>query len=103
MYAEPEIPKKRTLVVNGIVIDKFLTSDDLNECVDTLLKKNKISTLNVKSVIRHNSSAKSKEKRRRLRKNKDQHEILLSYYLKNPNWDKVMIQKLSDELGLSES
>ncbi len=43
---------------------------------------------NINKIIRHNSSAKSKEKKKRQRKNLDQHEILLSYFEKNPNWDK---------------
>jgi len=46
---------------------------------------------------------KPKEKRRRLRKNKDQNSILMGFYEKNPNWDKKVIQKLSDDLGLKES
>jgi len=71
-------------------------SDNLNECVDFLLRKQKIQNLNIKAIIRHNSSAKSKEKRRRMRKNKDQHLILLSQYEKNPNWEKNIIQRLSD-------
>jgi hypothetical protein len=29
---------------NGIVIDKILESDDLNECVASLLKKEKVCT-----------------------------------------------------------
>jgi len=63
--------KKKPLVVNGVVLDNFLASDNLNDCVDALLRKEKIQSMNFKSVIRHNSSAKSKEKRRRLRKNRE--------------------------------
>ena len=59
------------IVVNGVVVDKYMYSDNLNECVDFLLRKEKVLNLNVKSIIRHNSSAKSKEKRKRMRKNKD--------------------------------
>ena len=77
---EPSIvaPKKKPLVVNGVTVDDYMYSDNLNECVDFLLRKQKIQNLNVKAIIRHNSSAKSKEKRRRMRKNKDQHLILLA-------------------------
>ena len=59
------------IVVNGVVVDKYMYSDNLNECVDFLLTKQKVQNENIKAIIRHNSSAKSKEKRRRLRKNKD--------------------------------
>eukprot|EP00347_Sterkiella_histriomuscorum_P011141 403373602 len=99
---------RNQLEINGIVIDNILSSDDLNECVDFLLKKEKPeikkdskgATLR---VIRHNSSAKSKEKKKRQRKNLDQHSILSEYFDRNPNWDKITIQRLSDELGLKES
>ena len=94
---------QKTVVVNGIVVENFLASDNLNECVDFLLRKNKVSTDNVKQVIRHNHSSKHKDKKRRLRKNRDQHLILLNMYQKNPNWNKDIIQRLSDELGLKES
>jgi hypothetical protein len=94
---------KSLVTVNGMVIDNFLASDNLNECVDALLRKTKVSTLNIKQVIRHNNSSKHKDKKRRLRKNRDQHFLLLNEYQKNPNWDKPTIQKLSDELGLKES
>jgi hypothetical protein len=63
---------------NGIVIDKILESDNLNECVEYLLKKEKVctqlvSTSHIKTVIKHNSlsNIKIKDKKRRLRKNKD--------------------------------
>lgn len=95
--------EKEAFTVNGIVVDNFLASDDLNECVDALLRKNKVSTLNIKQVIRHNNSSKHKDKKRRLRKNREQHLLLLNMYKNDPNWDKNMIQKLSDELGLKES
>lgn len=106
-----EKPKKlayNTLEINGIVIDKILSSDNLNECVDFLLRKEKpeikkdIKGATLK-VIRHNASGKSKEKKKRQRKNLDQHSILSEYFDRNPNWDKNTIQKLSDELGLKES
>lgn len=86
------------------MIENYLASDNLNECVDALLRKEKTyAGQDVKSVIRHNSNAKGKEKRNRLRKNKDQSLILLEAYKKNSNWDKETIQKLSDELGLKEA
>ena len=94
---------KISFTVNGIVIENFLASDNLNECVDAILRKTKVPTDNIKQVIRHNNSSKHKDKKHRLRKNRDQHLILLNMYQKDPNWDKTTIQKLSDELGLKES
>ena len=32
-------PKKKPLVVNGVVVDDYMYSDNLNECVDFLLRK----------------------------------------------------------------
>lgn len=84
-----EKKNKKPLNINGILIDNFLASDNLNECVDFLLKKHKLNpnqTFN--KIIRHNASGKSKEKRKRYRKNGDQHHILLNYFEKDPNWDK---------------
>lgn len=96
--------KKKHLEINGMIIDDYLASDNLNECVDFLLRKDKgENRKNINKIIRHNSSAKSKEKKKRQRKNLDQHEILLAYFQKNPNWDKQIIQKLSDMIGLKES
>ena len=81
--------KKKHLEINGMIIDDYLASDNLNECVDFLLRKDKgENRKNINKIIRHNSSAKSKEKKKRQRKNLDQHEILLAYFQKNPNWDK---------------
>ena len=80
-----------------------MASENLNECVDSLLRKEKTSNVNIKNIIRHNASSKHKDKKRRLRKNKEQHEILLGIYRKNPNWEKLMISKLSVQLGLKES
>ncbi len=57
--------------MNGLLIDNFLTSDDLNECVDALLRKEKVVKGITQKVIRHNSSGKPKDKRKRLRKNLD--------------------------------
>jgi hypothetical protein len=73
MTSRTEKTKKRKfLEVNGIIIDDFLASDNLNECVDFLLRKDKGELRkNVNKVIRHNSSAKSKEKKKRQRKNID--------------------------------
>ena len=70
--------KKKHLEINGMIIDDYLASDNLNECVDFLLRKDKgENRKNINKIIRHNSSA-----------NLDQHEILLAYFQKNPNWDK---------------
>lgn len=33
--------KQKPIEINGIMIDNFLASDNLNECVDFLLKKQK--------------------------------------------------------------
>lgn len=64
--------KSKALEINGIIIDNFLASDNLNECVDFLLRKDKgENRKNINKVIRHNSSAKSKEKKKRMRKNVD--------------------------------
>lgn len=64
--------KKKPLEINGIIIDNYLASDNLNECVDYLLRKDKgENRKNVNKIIRHNSSAKSKEKKKRQRKNLD--------------------------------
>ena len=43
MREEGSEKKKKVLNIgNGILIDKFLASDDLNECVDFLLRKEKM-------------------------------------------------------------
>ena len=69
--------KSNTLEINGIIIDKILSSDDLNECVDYILRKEKsenkkdIKGISTLRVIRHNASGKLKEKKRRQRKNLD--------------------------------
>jgi hypothetical protein len=82
MTEKTKKPNKTRVVINGIVIEKILSSDNLNECVDFLLRKDKpefknslISGVTLR-VIRHNASGKSKEKKKRQRKNLDQHVIL---------------------------
>ena len=86
------------------MIDDFLASDDLNECVDFLLRKEKMEFKQaINKIIRHNSSSKHKDKQKRQRKNIDQHLLLQEYFDRNPNWDKKTIQKLSDIVGLKES
>ena len=58
--------KKKPLEINGVVIENYLASDNLNECVDFLLRKDKgENRKNINKIIRHNSSAKSKEKKKR--------------------------------------
>jgi hypothetical protein len=72
MKNQTEKKKNKALNINGILVDNFLASDNLNECVDFLLRKHKLNpnhTFN--KIIRHNASGKSKEKRRRYRKNGD--------------------------------
>ncbi len=87
--AQTKASSKKTLTINGIQIDNYLASDDLNECVDFLLRKQKIvPNQSITRIIRHNASGKSKDKRHRQRKNVDQHHILLNYFEKDPNWDK---------------
>jgi hypothetical protein len=72
-----KIEKRSLLEINGVVIEKILTSDNLNECVDFLLRKEKTDFKNNPNfsstlrVIRHNLSGKSKEKKKRQRKNLD--------------------------------
>ena len=85
---------------NGVIIDKFLECDDLNDEVDLILRKHKINKDLYKSIIRHNLSGKPKEKRNRFRKNLTQNKVLYEYYKKNPNWDKAIIERLARELKL---
>lgn len=62
----------REIEINGIILKDFMTSDDLNECVSALLRKEKQIFKNcMKKVIRYNPSGKEKEKRKRQRKNKN--------------------------------
>ena len=61
---------------------------DLNDVVSTLLKKQK------------DDSSIGRDVRRRQRKNKDQLKILENEYLKNPDWDRDFILRISDKLGL---
>jgi len=62
--------KNKEVVINGILMREYMTSNDLNECVATLLRKEKLVIKNLKKVIRYNPTGKEKEKRKRLRKNK---------------------------------
>jgi len=81
-----------------------MSSDDLNECVSALLRKEKQIFKNcLKKVIRYNPTGKEKEKRKRFRKNKNQFAQLQVMYDKDSNWDKSSIKKISKELGLKES
>ena len=66
--------------MDGVVVEKILASDNLNDCVDSILNKQKVEMTHVKQVIRHNSNAKNKEKRKRQRKDKEQHYILLGKF-----------------------
>lgn len=52
-------------------IDVLMGSKNLNDCVDDILKKQKVVNSDYKKVIRHNSHIKNKEKMTRLRKNKE--------------------------------
>ncbi len=50
-----------------------------------------------------NSADNLNSRRQRQRKNDEQHNFLMNEFLKNPNWDKDTLQRLSDELGLKMS
>jgi len=75
---------------------------NLNNMVNEILSKMKVDTSEFKSVIRHNSRA-PKEKRRRLRKNREQSKYLEKEFSKDPNWTKPTITRLAKELRLKES
>jgi hypothetical protein len=62
--------RNRSVTINGIVLRDYMTSNNLNECVTALLRKEKVVVKNVKRVIRYNPTGKEKEKKKRLRKNK---------------------------------
>jgi hypothetical protein len=48
-----------------------MCSENLNECVAAILRKEKLVYKNLKKVIRYNPTGKEKEKRKRLRKNRN--------------------------------
>lgn len=62
---------------------------DLNEVVSTLLKKPK------------DDNSIGRDVRRRQRKNADQLKILENEYLKDPDWDRNFILRISGKLGLT--
>jgi hypothetical protein len=68
-----------------------LDYDNLNDCVEALLKKAK------------GDCGANRDNKRRQRKNKDQIKILENEYIKNPNWSRDFIKQISEELGLRES
>ena len=55
------------------------------------------------STIATNSSNKILNKKRRLRKNNDQLELLKEFYLENKNWTKSQIKEVSEKIGLKEN
>lgn len=67
-----------------------LDYDDLNLCVEALLKKTKEDAQGERDI------------KRRQRKNKDQLKILENEYLKNPDWTREYIKLISQKLGLRE-
>ena len=67
-----------------------LEFDDLNECVAALLKKAK------------DENSAGRDIKRRQRKNKDQLKILENEFLKNPDWTRDYIRRISVKLGLRE-
>lgn len=68
-----------------------LDYENLNDCVEALLKKAKGDNGNNRDI------------KRRQRKNKDQIKILENEYKKNPNWSRDFIKDISERLGLRES
>jgi len=60
-----------------------MASDDLNECVSALLRKEKYAIKSLKKVIRYTAPGTSKQKRRRFRKDKSQFDLLQRMYNKN--------------------
>jgi hypothetical protein len=62
--------RNKVVTINGIVLSDYMFSDNLNECVAALLRKEKMVIKNLKKVIRYNPTGKEKEKKKRLRKNK---------------------------------
>jgi hypothetical protein len=89
MFSESILEKPRSKKV--LSSKPELDYDDLNDCVEALLKKSK------------GDSANNRDVKRRQRKNKDQVKILENEYKKNPNWTRDFIKRISDELGLRES
>lgn len=69
---------------------RALDYDDLNECVNALLKKTK------------EDCSDEYNRKKRQRKNKLQLKVLENEYAKNPDWSRDYIKKLSENLGLSE-
>lgn len=89
-----------------LVVNKYMASDDLNDCVDALLRKEKegkSELSGIKMVIKHNTLGKKRENHLRQRKGEEQHKLLAAEYEKNPIWDKETISRLSVEIGLKES
>ncbi len=57
---------RKPIEINGVVIDKFMASDNLNECVDFILKKEKLENkMLYNKIIKHNSTSKCKGKKNR--------------------------------------
>lgn len=59
-------------MINGILLKDYMSSNDLNECVSALLRKEKPCFLksNIKKVIKYNPTGREKEKKKRYRKDK---------------------------------
>lgn len=67
----------KAIEVNGIILRDYMSSDNLNECVSALLRKEKITLKSCTTkVIRYNPTGKEKEKRKRQRKNRNQFAFL---------------------------
>ena len=97
------------VLINGHIICDLLCSDNLNECVESLLKKQKPQRTDAYGVVlpqvmvRPKNSLRNRGKLRRIRKNTDQYKILNSEYLKSNYWSKEHIRRLSKRLGLKQS
>jgi len=76
------------VMINGQIICDLLVSDNLNECVEALLKKQKPVRTDAMGVVlpqvmvRPKNSLRNKGKLRRIRKNSDQYKILNCEYIK---------------------
>ena len=78
---------ENTVIVSSI---QALDYEDLNECVDSLFRKNKAVC------------SKEGKRKRRQRKEGSQVKVLKNEYSKNSDWSRDIIKKLSQELGLSK-
>lgn len=124
----------RAVLVNGLgVLNDYMASEDLNECVSALLRKQskaafdqhatalanayKASNISRTTAKRNLKAEKrtvprviirrrikgTKQGQRRLRKNTTQNKILVHEFKKNPIWSQAKIQELHERLGLKRN